>query len=661
MNSIRPGQLGAWAFWHFVAGAAAGLIPSQLRSGRSIWDMPPRELSFTVGVVVAYWMTAGLITLWIRKKGRVSLPETVAALLMVFGGYALALLVAEAFVSRTIYVGALGLAVLFLALSFWLSPLLQKALSLGLLLLLVGMQAGGARPMEVMNRVLGLEPKPHVTRSLINSHLYSLHALSFVHYFDRCPENGRPCTPPPTGGGLSTFDKGYLLANGDGMLHYFAADTATASFKHSKLSSRIPINSTVYESSVGPNVLNTFRVTDILVLQSGANFELYAAHHFWKVDQKCGVLRLSKAQGDRAKFLSGDQELVWKTVFETTPCLPAKNGHLTRGSESGGRIAQLGGGKLLLTIGDHEYDGVNRSPVAAQDPAVSYGKTVLIDPATSDSRIYSAGHRNPQGLFVDDQGVIWSTEHGPKGGDELNIISEGANYGWPLVTYGTQYGLFTWPLNALQGQHEGFQRPVYAWIPSIAISNLVGVQSEMFPLWRGDLLVASYTKALHRVRVHEGRVVTTESIPIAGRIRDVLQASDGQIVLYLDAGTVIFISPVAGDARSSSASTGGAEPESLRGQRLFASCSGCHNMKDGGTHGLGPDLGGLVGRSVAGAAGYAYSEALRKRGGRWDAETLDVFLADPALFAPGTSMVFAGMPDPKDRAALIKHLSRGGK
>ncbi len=661
MNSYRVSHLGFRALWHLIAGVAAGLIPSQLRAGRSIWDLPPREFLFVIGTVVAYWLTAGLITLCARKRGNVSLPEAVASLLIVFGGYALALLISEAFYSRTIYVGALGLSVLFLAVPFWLGSMAQKALGTGLLFVTLIMQVGGSRPMEVMNRLAGLEPKPHASRSVVNSHLYPLSLLSFEHYFDRCPVDGRPCTPPPTGGGLARFDQGYLLANGDGALHYFTVNTADAVFKNKKLSSRIPINASIYESSVGPNVLNTFRVTDILVTETGTNFELYAAHHFWKADQQCGVLRLSRAQGDRAKFLAGDLLLEWKTVFETKPCLPANKGHLTRGSESGGRIALLDGGRLLLTIGDHEYDGVNRPSMAAQDPAVSYGKTVIIDPSTGGSRTYSRGHRNPQGLFVDDRGVIWSTEHGPQGGDELNILTDGANFGWPLVTYGVQYGLHTWPLNAHQGQHDGFQRPVYAWIPSIAISNLIGVQGEMFLLWRNDLLIASYTKALHRVRVDEGRVISTESLPIAGRIRDLLQATDGQIVLYLDAGTVIFLSPVVVGDGSASVQTNRQVPESLRGQNLFASCSGCHNMKDGNSHGIGPDLGGVVGRSIGGAPGYAYSNALGKRGGKWDAETLNGFLSDPATFAPGTSMVLAGIPDPKDRAALVEYLSRRDK
>ena len=94
-------------------------------------------------------------------------------------------------------------------------------------------------------------------------------------------------------------------------------------------------------------------------------------------------------------------------------------------------------GKILLTVGDHEYDGIKRKPILAQDRSTPYGKTMTIDLHSGASELYSMGHRNPQGLYIDPQGVIWSTEHGPQGGDELNILLQDANYGWPLVTHGT--------------------------------------------------------------------------------------------------------------------------------------------------------------------------------------------------------------------------------
>lgn len=313
-------------------------------------------------------------------------------------------------------------------------------------------------------------------------------------------------------------------------------------------------------------------------------------------------------------------------------------------------------GKILLTVGDHEYDGIKRKPILAQDRSTPYGKTMTIDLHSGASELYSMGHRNPQGLYIDPQGVIWSTEHGPQGGDELNILLQDANYGWPLVTHGTQYGMHIWPNSTNQGQHNGFQHPVFAWVPSIAVSNLVGVEGELFPLWQHDLLIASFKKALYRARIHDGRAIYLESIAIPGRIRDLLEDDEGRIVLYLDLGTLMFLRPIAdeyGIAYGKKVVT-----EDMRGQLLFANCSGCHKLADGTSHGIGPDLSGIVGRRIAKTTGYTYSNALAGVQGTWSESKLDEFLANPQLFAPGTSMAIPGIPDPADRAALIQYLGK---
>ena len=130
-------------------------------------------------------------------------------------------------------------------------------------------------------------------------------------------------------------------------------------------------------------------------------------------------------------------------------------------------------GHLDVAFGDQDYDGVLNPALAPQDDTSSHGKSFSIDVDTLDVRIIAKGLRNPQGLVVGRDGDLWETEHGPEGGDELNRIEEGANFGWPYVTLGTEYNQFGWPLSTTQGRHQGYDLPVFAWNPSIGVSNLI--------------------------------------------------------------------------------------------------------------------------------------------------------------------------------------------
>jgi glucose/arabinose dehydrogenase len=164
--------------------------------------------------------------------------------------------------------------------------------------------------------------------------------------------------------------------------------------------------------------------------------------------------------------------------------------------------------------------------------------------------IYSYGHRNPQGLaFHPDTGVLWSTEHGPQGGDELNNVQAGKNYGWPIASYGREYG----PNGAIVSEHpwkEGVEEPTMLWIPSIGASGLMIYTGEQFPEWKGQLFAGGLSGLqVHRFAFNEkggllGREVMIE--PLRQRIRDVRQGPDGYIYLAVDQnpGGVLRLEPV---------------------------------------------------------------------------------------------------------------------
>jgi glucose/arabinose dehydrogenase len=151
------------------------------------------------------------------------------------------------------------------------------------------------------------------------------------------------------------------------------------------------------------------------------------------------------------------------------------------------------------------------------------------------AEIYSYGHRNPQGLAVHPEtGALWSIEHGPRGGDELNLLSPGANYGWPVITYGESYAGF--PIG--EGTSKpGLEQPLRSWVPSISPSGLAFYTGDAFPAWRGDLFLGALSgRALVRLELDGDRVVHEERLleDLGARIRDVRSGPDGFLYLLTD-------------------------------------------------------------------------------------------------------------------------------
>lgn len=217
----------------------------------------------------------------------------------------------------------------------------------------------------------------------------------------------------------------------------------------------------------------------------------------------------------------------------------------------GGRMA-LVNGYLFVTVGErNERD-------RAQDLGQHHGKIVRLH---EDGRvpkdnpfarrpgalpeIWSWGHRNPQGLAVNPaDGRLWEHEHGPRGGDEVNIVRRGANYGWPIITYGREYT--GEPVGAGLRERDGLEQPVYYWLPSIAPSGMDFYTGRAFPRWRGSLLVGAMARGhLNRLVVQDGRILHEERLPAGKRwrVRLVRQGPDGAVYLGTDAGYLLRITP----------------------------------------------------------------------------------------------------------------------
>jgi glucose/arabinose dehydrogenase len=233
-----------------------------------------------------------------------------------------------------------------------------------------------------------------------------------------------------------------------------------------------------------------------------------------------------------------------------------QDGPLSRGNHFGCRIVQTPDGNLFLTMGDH-FTYRNE----AQNLANHLGKIVRIRPDGSvppdnpfvnrtgaKPEIWSYGHRNSQGAAINPQtGKLWEHEHGPRGGDEINIPEAGKNYGWPVIGYGIDYdGARIHESTA----KDGMEQPIKYWVPSISPSGMTFYTAALFPKWTGSLFTGALAgRMLVRLSLN-GNTVTGEErlLPnLNERIRDVRQGPDGALWLLTDnsAGRILRVSPAA--------------------------------------------------------------------------------------------------------------------
>ena len=228
----------------------------------------------------------------------------------------------------------------------------------------------------------------------------------------------------------------------------------------------------------------------------------------------------------------------------------ATGGGNTFNNHYGSRIAFDKNNFLFVSIGEgggSSLGGPNSTNKNAQDTKLNWGKVhrmkdngdvpkdnPVLPGNTKPTTMFSYGHRNPQGLTLNPQtGDIWETEHGPKGGDEINIISKGVNYGWPTYSIGINYNGTT-----VSNDHkaEGIKEPIFTWTPSIGVCGITFINSDNFKSWKGNFLATGLAgQKLYRFVIKDNKVVE-ENIWMEkmGRFRNVIQGSDGAIYISLE-------------------------------------------------------------------------------------------------------------------------------
>ncbi len=239
-----------------------------------------------------------------------------------------------------------------------------------------------------------------------------------------------------------------------------------------------------------------------------------------------------------------------KTIFSQQP-------KIDNTAHYGSRIVFDGQGHVFITMGDRFEE---RYRTQAQELNSHLGKIVRLNEDGSvppDNpfvntegalpEIWSLGHRNVQAAAINPEtGTLWEIEHGPKGGDEINIVEPGRNYGWPVISYGVNYDGS--PVGSGKSQQQGMQQPIHQWTPVIAPSGMIFYSGDAFPQWQGDLFGGGLaTTTLVRVELEGNNYVSEERLltNLGYRIRDVAQAPDGAIYVITDEdnGKILRLAP----------------------------------------------------------------------------------------------------------------------
>lgn len=300
----------------------------------------------------------------------------------------------------------------------------------------------------------------------------------------------------------------------------------------------------------------------------------------------------------------------------------------------------------------------------------------FIDTPNALPEIWSYGHRVPTGLFTDPEtDTIWEVEPGPLGGDELNLLTKGGNFGWAAATWGFDY---SGALAAPSQSSPGVTNPLLIWTPSVTPSGILRYRGSRYPFWNDDFFVGHLSgRAIERIRM-KGRSLESRQqmlVDLQERIRDVKVGPDGLIYLLTDHqnGRVLRIRPGrVGDAEISRIAhrieeTWAGLERSLvpvkpgdpkKGKEAFMDrCAGCHRVGtvvSGGN--IGPDLDGVYGRTMGSRTDYSYSSAMARSSQVWTNVSLNLLLADPSSYLPGTKMSAPPVTDDSARRDIVGFL-----
>ena len=296
-------------------------------------------------------------------------------------------------------------------------------------------------------------------------------------------------------------------------------------------------------------IINIKGVPDVFFKGQGGLMDIEIDPNF--IENKIIYLTYSHPVGRKSFTALAKAKFEYKKLSDFKVIYSAEEKFYTRKSVHFGSRIAINGEYIYFSIGDRgardEAQNINTpngkihrlfldGRIPDDNPFFSHDK--------KKSTIWCYGNRNPQGLTFSEDGTLWELEHGPKGGDELNIIRKGLNYGWPVITYGKNY---TGTKITNYTHMAGMEQPIWHWTPSIAVCGMKIYEKDLIPKWNGNILVTSLKyEYLERVIIKDGKKVGSEKVYDAGsRVRDVEIGPLGNIYVALEnPGRIVKVSPI---------------------------------------------------------------------------------------------------------------------
>ena len=274
-----------------------------------------------------------------------------------------------------------------------------------------------------------------------------------------------------------------------------------------------------------------FAITDIVVLEEQEKvISLLISFPQYSQKNRCVSLVLYKYDLKLAPTVSVIRGKQW---FKSSPCVP-----ISAVQHAAGRIEVIDKKNVYLTTGDLGFPKIGDRKARG-----TLGSIYRV--SSSAFERVSQGHRNPQGVQLIGKD-LYISEHGPRGGDEINLIEVGRDYGWPFVTYGQPYGSGDYVRPSKTGTHEGFTKPLYYWVPSVAPTELILLPDDpRWGSWSGQLVMGTLREnALIFLQLMSKREVgQVANVNVGERIRDLEVGNDGSIIATTDSGNLLFIAP----------------------------------------------------------------------------------------------------------------------